>query len=250
MEWRDEGIIIGGRRHGESSLILEVMTRTHGRHAGLVKGGRSRRMAPLLQPGNAVEVIWRARLDEHLGFYAVETTHQRAAELMRDPASLHGLNLVLSHLRLLAEREPHAILYEAAHALIAQLDAPDAPAALMVRFELTLLAESGFGLDLDECAATGRRDDLLYVSPKSARAVSRAAGEPYKGRLLPLPAFLRNGANEPATQDDVDAGFALTAFFLTRDLFAPRGLALPAARDAYLALLRRRAVFITDVAAI
>lgn len=241
MEWRDEGIIIGGRRYGETSLILEVMTREHGRHAGLVRGGRSKRMQPLLQPGNVVEIVWRARLEEHLGSYAVETTRQRAAQLMVDPASLHGLNLVLAHLRLLAEREPHRALYDAAQTLLDLLDRPDLAPALLVRFELALLADCGFGLDLKECAATGRRDDLIYVSPKSARAVSRAAGEPYKNRLLPLPGFLQGPAHEAGSLDEVDAGFRLMAFFLERDLFGPRGLPLPAARDAYLALIRRRA---------
>ena len=243
MEWRDRGIIIGARRHGETSLILEVMTRDHGRHLGLVKGGRSRRMQPLLQPGNAVEVTWRARLEEHLGFYVVETTGLRAAELMARPASLHGLNLVTVLLRLLAEREPHERLFELAVEVIAALDEAERAPALLVRLELALLAESGFGLDLESCAATGRRDDLVYVSPRSARAVSREAGAPYRDKLLPLPDFLRDdmpaalGA-EHITPGDVAAGFALTGYFLQRDLFGPRGLALPAARDAYLAQLR------------
>lgn len=239
MEWRDEGIIIGGRRYGETSLILEVMTREHGRHPGLVKGGRGKRMQPLLQPGNAVEVTWRARLEEHLGSYAIETTRMRGTELMAAPASLHGLNLVLCHLRLLAEREPNLVLYEAACALLDLLDRPEVAPAAMVRFELALLAETGFGLDLDSCAATGRRDDLVYVSPKSARAVSRPAGEPYREKLLPLPAFLFAAGQEPVSIADLDAGFRLTGFFLDRNLFAPRGLELPAARDAYIATLAR-----------
>ena len=242
MEWRDEGIIIGGRRYGETSLILEVMTRDHGRHPGLVKGGRGKRMQPLLQPGNTVEVTWRARLEEHLGSYAVETSRMRGTELMGAPASLHGLNLLLAHLRLLAEREPHLVLYEAAGALLDQLDQQEVAAAHMVRFELALLAESGFGLDLEECAATGLRDELIYVSPKSARAVSRPAGEPYKDRLLPLPAFLCADGHDPVSVADIAAGFRLTGFFLDRNLFAPRGLELPAARDAYIALLARRPV--------
>lgn len=237
MEWRDDGIIIGARRHGETSLILEVMTRRHGRHLGLVRGGRGKRMQPLLQPGNAVEVTWRARLDEHLGSYAVETTRLRAAELMGAPATLHGLNLVAALLRLLAEREPHETLFEAAREVLERLDEDVAP-ALLVRFEVAILAESGFGIDLDQCAATGSRDDLIYVSPKTARAVSRGAGDPYKDRLLPLPAFLRGDDMQPVPLEDVRDGFALTGFFLTRDIYAPRGLTLPEARDAYLARLR------------
>ena len=167
MDWRDEGIIIGGRRHGETSLILEVMTRAHGRHLGLVKGGRAPRLQPLLQAGNAVDVTWRGRLEEHLGFYAVETTRLRAAGLMRKPLTLHGLNLVTAMLRLLAEREPHEALHAAAAVLLDRLDAGETGAVALVRFEALVLAESGFGLDLDRCAATGGRDELVYVSPKS-----------------------------------------------------------------------------------
>ena len=238
MEWRDEGLIIGGRRHGETSVILEVMTRGHGRHLGLVRGGRGKRMAPLLQPGNEVEVTWRARLDEHLGYYAVETTNQRAAALMAAPATLHGLNLVAALMRLLAEREPCAPLYEAARDILAALERPEVAAPAIVRLEAAVLAESGFGLDLESCAATGTRAELVYVSPKSGRAVSRAAGAPYHERMLALPAFVLDEAAGASTAD-VLAGFALTGFFLERDLFAPRGLHLPDAREAYIASLDR-----------
>ena len=245
MNWQDQGIIIGARRHGETSVILEVMTRGHGRHLGLVRGGAGRRMQPLLQPGNAVEVTWGARLDEHLGFYAVEATHLRAAVLMEAPASLHGLNHLAGLLRLLPEREPHPALFVAAQGLVARLDEPSRAPALLVRFEAKLLADIGFGLDLKACAATGTRSDLAYVSPKSGRAVSRAAGEPYKDKLLALPAFLLSG--EEATGDEggvaeenIRDGFALTGFFLARDVYAPRGLPLPEARSAYLARILRR----------
>ena len=248
MDWQDDGFIIGARRHGETSLILEVMTRAHGRHIGLVKGGRSRRMQPLLQPGNAVEVTWRARLEEHLGFFAVETTRMRAAELMGAPASLHGLNLVSGLLRLLAEREPHEALFLQAAALLDDLGRPSHAMAGLVRLELAFLAESGFGLDLDSCAANGQRHDLAYVSPRSARAVSLQAGEPYRDRLLVLPAFLREPGREPGREigrepdpDEVLAGFVLTGHFLMRDVFAPRGLPLPACRDALLGMLRTAA---------
>lgn len=235
MEWSDEGLIIGARRHGETSLILEVMTGAHGRHLGLVRGGRGKRMQPLMQPGNAVELTWRARLEEHLGFFAVEVTRLRAADLMGRPASLHALNLVGSLLRLLAEREPHQALFAAASAILDGPDAAEAP-ALIVRFEALILAECGFGLDLTSCAATRTVEDLVYVSPKSGRAVSRLAGEPYHDRLLPLPPFMRQGARggTPVERIDVMQGFALTGYFLARDLFGPRGLALPDARQAYL----------------
>ena len=234
MDWRDDGIIIGARRHGETSLILEVMTRGHGRHLGLVKGGRSRRMQPLLQPGNSGVITWRARLEENLGFFTVETTRLRAAQIMTSQVSLQCLNLIAGHLRLLAEREPHEGLFEQAEDILDGLDDIRSAPAQIVRFELALLAASGFGLDLASCAATGRRDDLIYVSPRSARAVCGDAGQPYGGRLLPLPSFLHNSDVVHVPLAEVRDGFALTGFFLARDLFSPRGLPLPEARDAYL----------------
>lgn len=240
MDWQDDGFILGARRHGESSLILEVMTREHGRHLGLVKGGRSPRLAPMLQPGNAVVVRWRARLEEHLGFFSVEATQLRAAELMTRPLSLHGLNLLAGLLRFAAEREPHESLFALADGILDELADGRTADAVLVRFELALLAASGFGLDLTSCAATGQVEDLAWVSPRSSRAVSRAAGLPYANKLLPLPAFLHldETGREPPVADEILAGFALTGFFLHRDLAAPRNLVLPAARDAYLALLR------------
>ena len=263
MQWRDDGFIIGTRRHGETSVILDVMTREHGRHLGLVRGGAGRRMQPLLQPGNAVEVTWSARLDEHLGFYAVEATQLRAAVLMEAPASLHGLNHLAGLLRLLPEREPHPALFALAERLLGLLDQPGRAPAPLARFEARLLADTGFGLDLTRCAATGTRNDLVYVSPRSGRAVSGVAGEPYKDRLLALPAFLRTDpldaagddiggegigqediAEEDIGEDDIRDAFALTGFFLARDIYTPRGLPLPEARGAYLArvLTKKRPV--------
>lgn len=246
MEWQDGGFIIGAKKHGESSVILEVMTHAHGRHLGLVKGGRSKRMQPLLQPGNSVEVTWRARLDEHLGFYAVEATVLRAGDLMSNPASLHGLNLVTALLHVLAEREPHPGLYAQAMDVIERLAGPAMAPERLVLFELAVLADCGFGVDLSECAATGQRGDLAYVSPKSGRAVSRVAGEPYKERLLRLPPFLGHGGANHISREDLRDGFALAAFFLSRNLFAPRGLALPDAHDAYVASLRKHALHDLD----
>ncbi len=240
MEWHDDGLIIGLKKHGETSLILEAMTRAHGRHLGLVRGGRSRRWQPLLQPGNSVALVWRARLDEHLGLYAIEVTQPRAANLMASALALHGLNHLGALLRLLAERDPHPALYETALRIAEYLgDARAAPAAL-VRFELALLTELGFGLDLSRCAASGVMEDLTYVSPKSGRAVSRQSGAPYHERLLPLPAFLREDGAE-AQADDVLQGFRLTGYFLERDVYAPRGLGMPDARSAFLAEYHRLA---------
>ena len=245
MEWHDEGLVIGARRLGETSLILDVMTRRHGRAAGVVRGGRSRRMQPLLQTGNSVAVTWRARLEEQLGAFTVEATRLRAAELMASPSGLHGLNLVAALLRLMAEREPHEALAERAEAVMAVLDdAARAPAAL-VRLELAVLAESGFGLDRASCAATGRpagqgEAALAYLSPRTGRAVSRGAGEPYRDRLYPLPPFLLDEAEEIVEAGDALAGFAVTGHFLRRDLLTPRGLDMPPSRDSYVALLSGR----------
>ena len=236
MEWRDEGLIIGLKRHGESSVIVEMMTQAHGRHLGIVKGGRSRRMQTYLQPGNSAECVWRARLDEHLGMFTVEVTRARAAQIMEKPLALHGMNLLGSLLRLLPERDPHPALYETISIMMDHLGERNVAPALMVRLELAVLAELGFGLDLSCCAATGETQDLIYVSPKTGRAVSRTAGEPWRDRLLRLPEFL-GGAQEASSPliDDVRQGFALTGFFLERDVYGPRGQPVPDARIAYLA---------------
>ena len=237
MEWRDEAVIIGLRRHGETSVIVEAMTRAHGRHLGLVRGGRSRRYAAMLQPGNSVEVIWRARLDEHLGQYQIEPMALRAARFIDSAAALYALSTVAAHLRLLPEREVHEPLYEALLVLLDHLTEARTVCALIARFERALLSDLGFGLDLDACAATGETDDLIWVSPKSGRAVSRAAGAPYAGRLLTLPGFLREGAGEAAlTAACLGDAFRLTGYFLERHVLEPRGLALPDQRAQLLAL--------------
>jgi DNA repair protein RecO (recombination protein O) len=242
MEWQDHGLIIGARRHGETSLILEAMTAAHGRHLGLVKGGRSRRLQPVLQVGNSVRLVWRARLEEHLGMFFVEPTRLRTAGLLEDAEALHAMGLIAALLRLIAEREPHPALYDFALFIADHLADTNFLAELVARFEAKLLAETGFGLDLSRCAATGAADDLIYVSPRSGRAVSRAAGEPYRDRLLALPAFLRIESKDPLRPPagDLQAAFALTGFFLRRDLFEPRGELLPSARDAYLAAFSKR----------
>lgn len=237
MEWSDRGLILGLKRHGETSVILELMTFEHGRHLGVVRGGRSKAMQPVLQPGNEVAAVWRARLEEHLGLFAVEPSLLRTDKVMASAQALHGVHLLGALLRLLPERDPHPGLYERARALLAHVAEPLAP-ALFVHFELAILAELGFGLDLDACAATGARDDLVYVSPKSARAVSREAGAPWAARLLALPGFLHRAPGSPAARDEVEAGFRLTEYFLLRDVYAPRGMAAPDARAAFIAAAR------------
>jgi len=243
MQWQDESLILGVRRHGEGSVIVEAMTRAHGRHLGLVRGGRSARLRPVLQPGNSVTLTWRARLEEHLGNFAVEPDSLRAAALMQTPLALYGLQTLAAHLRLLPERDPHAGLYEAALVILDHLDEPLKAARLMIRFELALLEELGFGLDLSSCAATGERRDLVFVSPRSGRAVSASAGAQWAGKLLALPAFLSpapmEGADAGPAADAIAQGFALAGHFLDRDVWGPRGVTRPGERDGFVAAVSR-----------
>ncbi|MEQ8737393.1 MAG: DNA repair protein RecO [Hoeflea sp. D1-CHI-28] len=233
MEWRDEGIILGLRKHGETSVIAEVMTRAHGRHMGIVRGGRSKRLQPVLQPGNAVDLVWRARLDEHLGQYQVELLDGRAGRLMQSAIGVHGVQAMASLLRLLPERDAHPRLHDAFAVILDTLDTPDEAGALYVRFELAVLEDLGFGLDLAECAATGVRTDLVYVSPKSGRAVSAAAGAPWAERMLPLPGFLVDRSRPCADADMLAQGFRLSGYFLERHVFEPRGIEPPISRDSF-----------------
>lgn len=241
MEWRDEGIILGTRKHGETSVILEVMTRAHGRHLGMVRGGRSRKAQPVLQAGNRVDLIWRARLDEHMGMFQVEALELNAARLFESACAVYGLQTLAAHLRLLPERDPHQGLYEMLGLLIEHLGDAATAGELVVRFELAMLEELGFGLDLSECAATGRQQELVYVSPKSGRAVSREAGLPWHDKMLPLPAFLLGGAGADGGQGSVEQGFRLTGFFFMRHVYEPRGMTPPEARAGFLNALRKHA---------
>ncbi|MGA7489559.1 MAG: DNA repair protein RecO [Xanthobacteraceae bacterium] len=242
MQWSDEGIVLGIRRHGEANAILELLTRAHGRHLGLVRGGAGPRLRAVLQPGNRIISTWRARLEEHLGHYAVEGLDSRAASFLLVPHALYGMTHLAGLCRLLPERDPHPHIHIALDEVLDGLLDLRRAGPDIVRFELLLLGELGFGLDLATCAATGQDDDLAYVSPKSGRAVSRRAGEPWRDKLLVLPAFLREPcAEEPAPQGIVD-GFALTGFFLLRHVFEPRGLGLPDARENFIAALRRDAM--------
>ena len=239
MEWTDDGIVLGTRRHGESSAIVEVMTRAHGRHLGLVRGGSASRLRPLLQPGNVLHVVWRARLDEHLGNYTVDAVNLRAGGLMIHAHAIYALTHLGTLLRLLPERDPHETVFEALDNILDHLDTPPIAAALMVRFELELLSELGFGLDLASCAATGITDDLVYVSPKSGRAVSRDAGEAWRDRLLQLPAFLGGEVTMPPSPAELEHGFALTGHFLARHALEPRGEHLADARAHFIAAVMR-----------
>ncbi|RFB80626.1 DNA repair protein RecO [Methylovirgula sp. 4M-Z18] len=236
MEWRDEGIIIGVKKFGERSVILEIMTRAHGRHLGVVRSGRSKTMLPILQTGNGVEAVWWARLEDHLGTYSIEGSKLRAGTFLASRQALSGITHLAYLLRLLPERDPHPDLYDTLVLVADHLDDRQIAAPLMVLFELAMLSELGFGIDLSRCAATGATEDLIYVSPKSGRAVSREAGEPYKARLLPLPSFLKGAVLEAHPPvEDIAAGFALTGYFLERDVFGPRGITMADARRAFMA---------------
>ena len=243
MEWTDEGIVLGVRRHGETSAIVELMTRSHGRHLGLVRGGVGRRMRPLLQPGNTVNAVWRARLDEHLGYYVVEATKLRAATMFASSHAMYGVTHLASLVRLLPERDPHEDIYELIESILDDFDDATNAGAHLVKFELAMLTELGFGLDLTTCAASGSVDDLVYVSPRSGGAVSREAGEPWRERLLRLPPFmLENGAPGRAniwSGQDLEDGFRLTGMFLLRNVLEPRGQDHSDAREGFIAAVAR-----------
>jgi DNA repair protein RecO (recombination protein O) len=212
------------------------MTREHGRHLGLVRGGAGVRLKPVLQTGNLVSATWRARIDENLGYYVIEAMDLRAASYLSAAHALYGLHHLAALCRLLPERDPHQPVFDLLEHTIAGLGAPLPAAALVAHFELHLLAELGFGLDLQACAATGTTADLIYVSPKSGRAVSRQAGEPWRDKLLALPAFLgADGDGGAPSAAELRDGFALTGFFLTRHVYDPRGEPLPAARYHFIA---------------
>ena len=245
MEWTDKGVILAVRKHGETSAIVEVMSEAHGRHLGLVRGGRSSRMRPVLQPGNSVFLEWRARLEDHLGTFRIEGDVLRAAHLMEGRLGIYGLQTIAGHLRLLPERDPHIGLYQAALVMLDHLDEPEKAARMLIRFEIALLEELGFGIDFSQCAATGSRLELAWVSPKSGRAVSREAGRPYADKLLPLPPFLLVENARPQASAEVspavnrkrlEEGFTLALYFLERNVYGPRGIRPP---DERASLIRR-----------
>ncbi len=236
MEWSDDAIVLAVRAHGEVGAILDVLTRDHGRHAGLVRGGASRKSKSVLQPGNRLRVTWRARLSEHLGGFVVEPVKLRAGSILEHRDALAGLNAFTSVASaVLPEREPHGSVFDAGEILLDAIgdDGFAHWGPLYVRWEAGLLEELGFGLDLSQCAATGATDDLVFVSPRTGRAVSRAAAAPYKERLLPLPAFLLGSQNASATMADIAAGLRLTAYFLLDRVMAPAQQSLAtASREA------------------
>ena len=239
MQWSDEGVVLSARPHGETAAVLELFTRRHGRHLGFVHGGRSRKLRPVLQVGNHVDATWKARLADNLGHFTLELRKGFAALLMDDAPALAAITSMAALVRLLPERDPHPNLFEITQFVLGYLDDRAVWPALVVRWELALLDELGFGLDLAACAATSKVTDLIYVSPKSGRAVSSEAGEPYKDRLLAMPGFLRAGASGAVGMGDVLAGFALTGHFLEARVLSQRNAEMPEARGRLLSYLRQ-----------
>lgn len=240
MDWRDTGILLNKRRHGETSAILEVFTAEHGRHAGVLRGATSRKIAPSLQPGAQLDLAWRARLEDHLGSYTVEPLRSRAAVAMADPLALAGLNAVTALLSFcLPERESHAALYARTQSLLDLLGQPDIWPLAYLRWEMALLDDMGFGLDLTACAATGGNDNLAYVSPRTGRAVSASGAGDWADRLLPLPPVMLGqgfGADH-----EVLIALGTTGHFLARRLAPALGdKALPTARDTFVDRFSRR----------
>lgn len=238
MEWRDQGTVLVARRHGESAAILEIFTEGHGRHAGVVRGATSRKHAPSLQPGTQVSVTWRARLEEHLGSFAIEPVQSRASLMSgrKELAALNAISALLSFT--LPEREPYPKLYQQTITLLDVLEEPEAWPLAYLHWELALLDEMGFGLDLSSCAVTGAQGNLRYVSPRTGRAVTEAGAGEWKDRLLPLPLCLVTPYAAPIT--DIQDGLRTTGHFLEARLApALSDKSLPAARQRLLDLLRR-----------
>jgi DNA repair protein RecO (recombination protein O) len=233
MEWADEAIVLSVRPYGETSAIVEALTHLHGRHLGLLHGGASRKARAMLQPGNSLHITWRARLNEHLGSLYAEPLRVRAGALLERRDALIGLNAFAAMAgAVLPEREAHVGVYGAAEVLLDAIAERDFAhwAPLYVRWEAGLLEELGFGLDLSRCAAAGTVDDLIYVSPRSGRAVSREGGQAYADRLLKLPPFLLGSQNAEPSAADIVEGLKLSAYFLLERVLQPHGKDLPQSR--------------------
>ncbi|MEM9320384.1 MAG: DNA repair protein RecO [Pseudomonadota bacterium] len=234
MEWREDGVCLAARPHGESGAIAEIFTQNHGRTAGVVRGGASRKLAPVLQPGAQLDATWRARLSEHLGQFTVEPVKSRAGAVMGDRGGLLGLAAVTALLAYaLPERAPYPALYARTIAILDGLGA-EAWGLAYLGWETALLRDLGFGLDLESCAATGTKDDLAFISPRTGRAVSRQAAGDWAPKLLPLAPALVGG------KDGLADSLRVTGHFLHHHLAPSLGdRALPPARDRLVAWLSR-----------
>jgi len=238
MDWRDRGIILSARPHGENAVIATLLTENHGRHSGLVRGGLGSKARGVYEPGNLVTAEWRARLSEHLGAFKCELVSGYASVALDAPLKLAGLSAMCALAeKALPEREPHGAAFDSAMALLDALELDPWP-SLYVRWEAGLLSELGFGLDFTECAATGKSDDLVFVSPRSGRAVSGGAGAPYRDKLFSLPSFL--GESRSTTElSEVLAGLKLTGYFLERHVLEPHNMKMPPARARFIDRLNK-----------
>ena len=240
MEWRDQGILLSVRRHGETSAIIDVFTVEHGRHSGIVRGGTSRKIAPILQPGAQLDVSWRARLENHLGSYTVEPLRSRAAAALGDRLSLAGLNAVTALLAFaLPEREANPKLYKQSEQLLDLLGQHDVWPLAYLRFEIALLEATGMGLDLRACAVTGTNENLIYISPRTGRAVSEQVAGPWVNKLLALPPILKGEGT--GSDAEIEQALRTTGFFLSEKLAPTLGnRPLPEARGRYVDLFSRQ----------
>ncbi|MEQ8195939.1 MAG: DNA repair protein RecO [Rhodospirillales bacterium] len=245
MEWHDSGFVLASRKHGESSIILTLFTAQHGRHLGLVRGGAGKRARGIYEAGNLVSAHWRARISDHLGAFTCELIRPKAALLMDSPLKLAGLSAACALAAVtLPERVAEAPLFGKFAGLLDAFETEDCPGnwpAIFVQWEIDLLAELGFGLDLSHCAATGRTDDLCYVSPRTGRSVSRDAGAPYADQLLPLPGFLLDSNAPAADWREIAAGLNLTGYFIEHHVLTPHQQKMPAARERFCDRVRGKA---------
>ncbi|MEM9250040.1 MAG: DNA repair protein RecO [Pseudomonadota bacterium] len=241
MEWRAEAILLAVRRHGETAAIIDVLGEVQGRQPGIVRGGAGRRLAPILQPGTTLDVTWRARIEAHLGTMVVEPIKARAGAMMGDRESLAGLSSVTALCAFgLPERQPYPALFRQTEALLDMIGQTEVWPFAYLLWEVALLAEMGYGLDLSSCAVTGATERLAYVSPRSGRAVTEEGAGPWADRLLPLPACLTG--TPPDTLADVVTGLRTTGYFLEHRLAAAQaGRPLPPSRARLVASLERRA---------
>ncbi len=247
MEWQDEGIVLAVERFGEADAVLEVMTPKFGRHRGYVKGGTGKRQRAIFQPGNQLALTWRSRIEENLGRFTAELVHSPLGSMINDGKRMVALSALAAILSsCLPERETHPNIFSALKVVLDMLENEDAALPIigqaLVKLELGLLSELGYGLDLSECAATGTVDDLKYVSPKSGRAVCEGAGRPYHDRLLPLPDYLLPKPIEPhkiLNVQNVLSGLRLTGYFLGQNIWIVRGKGQPPARERFIAALNR-----------
>lgn len=240
MEWRDDGILLAVRKHGEGSAIADIFTPNHGRHAGVIRGATSRKMTPILQPGAQLDVTWRARLEDHIGSFTVEPVRGRAGQIFTDRLALAGLNAVTALLTFaLPERQAYPQLYSRTLGVLDLLGEPALWPLAYLRWEMGLLEDLGFGLDLSACAATGRTDNLIYVSPKTGRAVSAQGAGDWADRLLPLPPVMLRQGDAPDTE--IAEAFRTTGYFLDQHLAPELGnTPLPEARHRFVAAFTKR----------